>query len=329
MNDSDTLQSSSPEAPSPEAPNPEAPNPEASGVLTAGQVVLVIDDSQDIHDLIAVRLKPEGVRLLHALDAEPGIALARQERPDLLLLDLDLPGESGLELCRRFKNDPELSAIQVIFLTGTVDVATKVLAFDAGASDYITKPFDGVELRARVRSALRTKRLLDLLATRAQLDGLTGLWNRAYFDARLSEECELARRHKRPLALIMLDVDHFKNLNDSYGHPFGDAVLIRLARVLVSSTRRSEIACRYGGEEFAIILRETPLHGAREVAERIRAALAAEVFTPKGEPLHISASLGVSACAGGESPPQPADLTAAADKALYQAKHGGRNRVCY
>jgi signal transduction histidine kinase len=122
------------------------------------QSVLIIDDSQDIHDLIEVRLRPEGVRLYHAFDAEAALALIRHLRPDLLLLDLDLPGQSGLELCRQLKADLELSAIPVIFLTGTVDVEAKVQAFDAGATDYITKPFDAAELRARVRAALRTKR---------------------------------------------------------------------------------------------------------------------------------------------------------------------------
>ncbi|MEZ0370122.1 MAG: response regulator, partial [Candidatus Sericytochromatia bacterium] len=166
------------------------------------QTVLIIDDSEDIHNLITVRLRPEGVRLMHAYEAESALELVRQHRPDLLLLDLDLPGQNGLELCRRIKDEPELTAIPVIFLTGTVDVSIKVQAFEAGAIDYITKPFDGVELRARVRSGLRTKRFQDLLSTRAQLDGLTGLWNRAHFNQRLEDEVAVSHRHGRPVSLI-------------------------------------------------------------------------------------------------------------------------------
>ncbi|PKL78729.1 MAG: diguanylate cyclase response regulator [Candidatus Melainabacteria bacterium HGW-Melainabacteria-1] len=294
---------------------------------TSPQRVLIIDDSQDIHDLIAVRLRSEGVVLQHAYDAETAFDMASQQQPDLLLLDLDLPGISGLEFCRRLKHEPSLISTAVIFLTGTVDVATKVQAFDAGAVDYITKPFDGIELRARVRAALRTKRYLDLLSTRAQLDGLTGLWNRAYFDQRLSEEVALAQRHGRPLSLILLDVDHFKQVNDQYGHPFGDQVLCSLAQVLNSSTRQTEIACRYGGEEFIVILRETGLAGGQEVAERIRAAVEALQFTSRGKPVQVTASLGLSADSSLGPDWDAEKLLSAADQALYQAKALGRNRV--
>ena len=293
------------------------------------QTVLVIDDSQDIHDLISVRLRPERVRLLHAFDADSAFELLRQERPDLMLLDLDLPGLNGLELCRKIKDEQELTAIPVVFLTGTVDVNTKVQAFDAGAIDYITKPFDGVELRARVRAALRTKRFQDLLATRAQLDALTGLWNRAHFDQRLAEEVAVSQRHGRPVSLIMLDIDHFKRLNDTYGHPFGDLVLQCVAKVLSTSMRQTEIACRYGGEEFAVILRETDLDGACRTAERLRGSIAELELQQGSQQVRVTASLGVSSNEGLADPKHfvPADLIKVADGALYEAKHAGRNRI--
>lgn len=291
------------------------------------QTVLVIDDSQDIHDLIRVRLRPERVRLLHAFDADSAFELLRQERPDLMLLDLDLPGLNGLELCRKIKDEQELTAIPVVFLTGTVDVNTKVQAFDAGAIDYITKPFDGVELRARVRAALRTKRFQDLLATRAQLDALTGLWNRAHFDQRLAEEVAVSQRHGRPVSLIMLDIDHFKRLNDTYGHPFGDLVLRRIANLLAGCLRQTEIACRYGGEEFGIILRETDHAGAIIAAERIRGTIEALELRFDTLTVRVTASLGVSSNEHLESNFSPSQLLLAADECLYLAKQQGRNRV--
>lgn len=290
--------------------------------------VLVVDDSEDIQALIRFRLRGEDLNLYQAFDAEDAFKQSRELKPDLLLLDLNLPGQSGLELIHRLKDEHELSNIPVIFLTGTDDVTTKVQAFDAGAVDYITKPFDGVELCARVRAALRTKRYLDLLATRAQLDGLTGLWNRSYFDDRLRDECAVSQRHKRPVSLIMLDIDHFKSLNDRFGHPFGDQVLQRVAQTLLATTRRTEIACRYGGEEFAVILRETDLEGAIKTASRIRVAIESLDFRSEAEPVKVTASLGASSSDVFTDVFEPNDLMASADQALYKAKHGGRNQVC-
>jgi diguanylate cyclase (GGDEF)-like protein len=294
------------------------------------QSVLVIDDSQDIHDLIDIRLKAESVTIVHALDADEGLAAARRHRPDLVLLDLDLAGKNGLEVCRAMKSEPDLAMIPVIFLTGTVDVEMKVQAFDAGAVDYVTKPFDAVELRARVRAALRMKRYQDLLATRAQLDALTGLWNRAYFDQLLTDEVAFFHRHGRHVALVMVDVDHFKRLNDTHGHPFGDTVLVKVADTLRRATRANENACRYGGEEFAIVLRETDLAGARATAERLR-ALITDIDVRRGnERIPVTASFGVasSETVANAGVVEAGELLKAADSALYEAKRSGRNCVC-
>jgi len=293
------------------------------------QSVLVIDDAQDIHDLVEARLRAEGVRIWHALDARTGIALARERRPDPSLLDLDLADASGLDVCRELKADPELAAVPVIILTGTVDVPTKVRAFDAGAIDYVTKPFDAIELRARVRAALRTKRYQDLLATRAQIDPLTGLWNRAYFDARLAEDVTTAARHQRPLGLMMIDVDHFKAINDDYGHPFGDGVLRMVATTIAGALRAGDVACRYGGEEFGVILRETTAQAAVSLAERVRDTVARALLGAPETPVHVTVSIGCSGtdlfpgCATAET------VLAAADRGLYAAKRTGRNRVCW
>lgn len=298
--------------------------------------ILVIDDAEGIHDLVELHLRAEGVDLFHAYDAETGFDLARRTLPDLILLDFELPGATGIDVCRALKAELALAAVPIVFLTGMSDTASKVKAFEAGASDYVTKPFDVVELRARVRATLRTKHYHDMLATRAQLDGLTGLWNRAYFDQRLKAELTFAERHHRPLSLVILDIDHFKQLNDRHGHPFGDLVLCRIAETVRAALRQEEPACRYGGEEFTVILRETPLRAAEAVAERLREAIASLTFrkphlhagaNEETEPVVVTASFGVATWGAGGALYTQEALVRAADDALYVAKERGRNRV--
>jgi two-component system cell cycle response regulator len=291
--------------------------------------VLVIDDSPDVHRLLDVRLRPEGLILHHALDAEEGFSKAKELRPDLILLDVDLPLVTGFEVCRRLKNEPLTAQIPIIFLTGATEVHSKVEGFDLGAVDYVTKPFEPAELRARVRAALRTKRYLDLLAARSHIDGLTGIWNRAYFNQRIGEECFAADRYGRKVSLVMIDLDHFKALNDSHGHPFGDAVLQAIGELLNTALRATDAPCRFGGEEFAMILTETDLEGARISAERARAQIAQLPFQVGGRHIQVTASLGV-ACSSlfAKGTLSILGLVTAADDALYAAKHEGRNRVC-
>lgn len=293
------------------------------------QSVLVVDDSADIHQLVRARLRSEGVTLLHAHNAEQGLGLALQHLPDLMLLDLEMPGIDGMALCRQIMQDPMLSGIQVIFLTGTIDVATKVQAFELGAVDYVTKPFDAIELKARVRAALRTKRYRDLLTTKAQIDALTGLWNRGYLDDRLAIEISVMARQGCPVSLIMMDIDHFKSINDTHGHSFGDLVIQRIAEVLGRVSRDSDIACRYGGEEFALILRNTPTKSAWAIAERLREEIAEVPLTQGRDRVRITASFGIAGSDQFDDPSQasPGTLLMAADKALYGAKSDGRNQV--
>ncbi len=295
------------------------------------QSVLVIDDSSDVHDLLGVRLKPEGVQLHRALSGEEGVELASELRPDLILLDIDLPNLTGFEVCRRLKTSVATASIPIIFLTGAAEVHDKVQGFDLGAVDYVTKPFEPAELRARVRAALRTKRYQDLLATRANLDGLTGLWNRAYFGLRFEEEMAAARRYGRSVSLLLFDLDHFKRFNDDYGHPFGDLVLQRTGEVLLSLLRVTDTPCRYGGEEFAVILTETDLAGAVRTAERVQEALRWINLPQKmGADVRVTASFGVS-CTSLFGEPRALSsglMLELADQALYRAKQAGRDRVC-
>ncbi len=288
-------------------------------------VVLLIDDSLDVHRLLKARLRAEDIDFVSASSGEQGIALAKERQPLLTLLDLDMPGMDGFEVLRALKDDPATVQIPVIILSGLQSAQDKVTAFDLGAVDYVTKPFDLAELRVRLRSALRMNQLLRMLAQRAQIDGLTGLWNRAYFDARWAEEFARAVRHGRPLSVAMIDVDHFKSINDGFGHPAGDAVLQGVARLLQRELRQSDIACRFGGEEFVLILADTDAVAAVALCDRIRLALS-ELAWSRHPERNVTASFGVAGCDA--VPTVSAEKwIEIADQNLYTAKRSGRNRV--
>jgi len=289
-------------------------------------VVLIIDDSEDVHRLLRIRLKHESVTLVSSLSGKDGLIQAKAVRPSVILLDLDMPGLDGFGVLRQLKEDGDLANVPVIVLSGMEQAADKVAAFDLGATDYVTKPFEFAELRARLRSTLRLDRLLRLLAERAEVDGLTGLNNRAAFNRRWQAEVDANHRLGRALTLAMMDIDHFKKVNDTYGHPAGDEVLASFASIVRGQIRSTDIACRFGGEEIALIMTQTTPEEAIVVCERVRASLAATVW-----PRHPSHTVTVSIGYAGSHAASPlVDTTAwleAADKALYNAKHGGRNRV--
>lgn len=287
--------------------------------------VLAIDDSDLVHRLLRARLRHERIDLHAVRTGEEGLRVARELSPDLILLDIDLEDVDGFKVLAQLKADPATHDIAVIFVSASNATMDRVRGLDLGAVDFVGKPFDVTELRARVRSALRMQRLLRMLSQRAQLDGLTGLWNRAYLDDRLRKEVSGALRHGTPLSLILCDLDRFKSLNDTYGHPFGDEVLERAATILASG-RGQDVACRYGGEEFAVIVPAASSEVAAGVAERHRVRID-ETGWPERPGVRISASFGVAdlGCLDGE--PTPEKLIAAADAALYVAKTSGRNRV--
>jgi len=294
------------------------------------QSILVIDRSQDIHQLLYDSLSSLNVDLQHAASGESGFQKACQNPPDLILLDVQMPDACGFEICSWLKATPETVSVPIIFLTGESDVEQKVKGFDAGAVDCIQKPFAAAELMARVCAALRTKRYLDLLSQRAMLDGLTGLCNRSQFDQRLQEEVACAIQSGSPLSLIMLDIDCFKSINDSFGHPFGDRILQSIGEKILCSTRSTDLACRYGGEEFGIILRKMELCDAQRVAGQLRTALEGLVFQYRETRISVTASFGVSAMSLCRNVDEQSSnwLISSADRALYRAKHQGRNRVC-
>lgn len=288
-------------------------------------LVLVIDDSIDVHRLLTARLRSEAIELRCFESGLAGLEAARAHVPSTILLDLNMEGMDGFEVLRALKDSPRTSGIPVIVLSGLSNAHDKVTAFDLGAHDYVTKPFEFVELRVRVRAALRLDNLLRILATRAQVDGLSGLWNRAYFDARWKEETATAARHARPLSLAVLDLDHFKSINDTFGHPAGDAVIEGFARLITASARSSDIACRYGGEEFCLIMPETAPEDAATLCERIRERLGQRAW-PRHPERRVTASVGIAG-ASGASAVDAAGWIERADQALYTAKREGRDRV--
>jgi two-component system, cell cycle response regulator len=302
--------------------------------------ILVIDDQADNVELLRARLNARGYKISTALSGEEGIDLVQQEPPDLILLDVMMPVVDGKEVARRIKSDSSLPFIPIIMQTALDSTADRVEGLDAGADDYITKPINFAELEARIRSMLRIKALQDDLEERerqlaevneqllrmAQIDGLTGLDNRRYLEERLHEMFEHSKRLREPISCVMCDIDHFKSVNDSYGHQAGDAVLKEFADALKKHAREIDRVGRYGGEEFVVLLPGTLLDDAVAFAERLRQAVAERTFSFEGGSVRRTVSCGVA------SWPHPDirkkdDLLRASDDALYVAKEMGRNRV--
>jgi len=286
--------------------------------------VLIVDDSKHALAIAKARLAKEELEIVCADSGQAGLAAARRERPDLILLDVDMPGISGFEVCRQLKGDIDLGMIPVIFLTASSSTEDRVRGLDLGATDYVTKPFDAFELRARVRAALRTKRLQDMLVKYASVDPLTELPNRRALTERLDSEWHKVQRHGGSLAFIMADIDLFKGINDAYGHQLGDRLLHQIARVISDQCRGSDFSARYGGEEFAVLVPDENAEGASDLAERCRREIAAITLKAGPDTVRVTASFGVADSEGLESPEA---LIRSADRALYGAKRAGRNRV--
>ncbi len=286
--------------------------------------ILIVDDDPEALALAEARLSNAGVEILCAGTGEAGLQAAKAMASDVILLDVDMPGLSGFDVCRALKEDPHTALIPVLFLSGSGSSEDKVKGLDLGAIDYVTKPFEAFELCARVRAALRTKQLQDLLIERAHLDPLTGLPNRRALEERLHQEWNRRQRHGSALALVMADVDRFKQVNDTYGHGVGDQVLREVGQVIAQQCRDVDLPVRFGGEEFAIVVPEATASGAACLAERCRAQIADLRLTLNGGVLRPSASFGV---ADATELASPRALLERADQALYAAKRNGRNRV--
>jgi diguanylate cyclase (GGDEF)-like protein len=289
--------------------------------------ILLIADSEADRRWLRGRLVSECVTVVEAVDGPSGLRACYDDPPDLVLLDLELPVLNGFEVLRRLQEDGRTRHVPVIVVSTATDTAEKARGLDLGAVDYVTRPYDLTELQARIRVALRTKRLTELLEQRAHVEGLTGLANRLALEERLAAEWALHRRHGGSLAVWVADLDHFKRVNDAFGHAAGDAVLRQAAAGLRSSIRATDLAARLGGEEFLVIAPRCKLAGAIKTAERFRDRLCASpVVIGRGAVARVTISVGVAS-----SPEDPvgsaAELLARADAALYRAKALGRNRV--
>ncbi len=286
--------------------------------------VLIVDDSPEALAVAKVRLAKERVDIVCAGSGRDGLHAAKEENPDLVLLDLDMPDMTGFEVCRQLKSAPETCMIPIIFLTASESCEDKIKGLDFGAVDYVTKPFDAYELRARVRAALRTKHLQDLLVEYAQVDPLTGLANRRALMERMQQEWARIRRHDGSLAFVMIDIDHFKRVNDNYGHQVGDRVLCEVARAIARECRESDVPARYGGEEFGILVPDGNLESGAMLAERCRQSIVNIRVQSDDDDVRVTASFGV----GDSSEANLSEeVIEQADEALYRAKHAGRNCV--
>ena len=285
--------------------------------------VLVVDDDPDKRMLLTVALQMAGYEVRTANDGEEGFAAVISYQPDLIITDVMMPRMDGYELARRIRANPQTRFIPIIIQTAARNDAQDARrGAEVGALGYITDPTDIDLLLARARTLLDFKTYLDTCEEAAFTDHLTGLANRRRFERQLEREVTRTLRYGRPFCLLLLDIDWFKDVNDTYGHEVGDEAIRRLAIILQAGTRGIDTAARIGGEEFAVILTETDFEGGLEVAERLRLAIKTAEVPTVG---HMTASFGVaefpmSAQTGRE-------LIAVADAAMYEAKRQGRDRV--
>jgi two-component system, cell cycle response regulator len=302
--------------------------------------LLLIDDSESQSNLIRASLERLGYKVTHASSGAEGLQLARTLSPDLVLLDVVMQDIDGFAVCRWLKMNADTRDIPVIMLTVRAELADRVEGLNIGADDYLAKPFADEELEARIFAALRVKAahaelrgrnqqlesMLHSVEALASTDALTGLFNRRRFSDVLKREFAVTKRYRNTLSCLMMDLDHFKQINDRYGHDAGDQVLKEVARRITGSLREVDLAARYGGEEFVVLLPHTGRVDARVVAERLLRNIRGQSFQFGNEVHTLTVSIGYAGN-GDVHSDRAEDLVKLADLALYEAKRAGRNRT--
>ncbi len=294
--------------------------------------VLIVDDNQVNISFLEKILFKSGYETLSARGGREALEVIDKSKPDLILLDVMMPGMDGFEVCEKVKSSPDTDDVPVIFLTAKTETEALVRGFDVGAADYITKPFQRAELLARVRTHITMKEMQRellrqnvLLAKLARTDPLTGVNNRRYFIEALEREFARSLRYENPLSLMIIDADHFKSINDLYGHDTGDGVLKALCDAGNTVFRKTDIFARIGGEEFGVILPYADQTKGVEIAERfLRRIGELTVKSEKGD-VNFTVSIGVASV--DELTTKMEKLMKKADKALYLAKENGKNRI--
>jgi two-component system cell cycle response regulator len=298
--------------------------------VNGSATILIAEDSTVIRAVLRAQLEHEGYRVAEAPDGLAAVELCRALKPDAVLLDIEMPGLNGHEVLSRIKCDAELQDIPVVFLTGRTSADDLVAGLRAGAHDYLRKPFEPTELIARVGGAVHVKQLQDELRRRnaeleevARIDPLTGIYNRRHLNDQLAVLSKASRRQGTPLALILFDVDHFKRVNDTFGHSVGDRALRECAGRISDATRAPGLVGRWGGEEFIVILADTTLEASHIVAERIRRSIGDTPVSVGDLLLTLTVSGGCAAAHDGDVDA----LIYRADAAMYRAKSSGRDRI--
>jgi two-component system cell cycle response regulator len=295
--------------------------------------IAIVDDDAAIRRLVRLFMHRAGYETVEYTTGEEARKGLYADAWDLVVLDRKLPDMDGAMLAHELKSKPEFRTRYIIMLTGEDEQADKVEGLELGADDYITKPFQYPELVARVRAGKRIADLQkELLETNKRLellsitDGLTKLHNHRYFQDELARAFDESQRYQRPLSLVMIDIDFFKKINDTYGHAVGDDVLKGVARLYHDSVRSTDLVARYGGEEFTVMMPETTLNDAILFAEKIRALIESTALETQAGVVPATISLGVASVPHSRIH-TPKELIVAADKALYRAKKNGRNQV--
>lgn len=297
-----------------------------------GMKILIVDDVPANIDVLRSMLGKQGFNISVAPSGEIALKIVSQSLPDLILLDVMMPGISGFDTCKELKNNQATQNIPIIFITAKTETKDIVDAFAIGAVDYIAKPFHAEEVFARVESQLRLQklsqdkdRLIKQLDKVSRTDPLTGLSNRRSMEEKINDEKHRSDRSQKPFCLILSDIDLFKNINDTFGHNVGDEVLLTIANLMTAGVRKQDTICRWGGEEFLIILPDSDLQGGLLLAEKIRSKIATESIKYKQTSIPVTMSFGISMYQGGNMPIE--SYIKEADDYLYQAKDAGRNCV--